>query len=1685
VRVVIETTDQNGKPVAAELSLAVVDEALWAMADEEIGALRNWFMGRTPVDNAVLTDTSCTFHYSDEAKQQVLQVREAESMMNAMLAGVGAGEEIGPGHWAYDQLQKLAASGLIENWAASGRQTLNRLEAATLLNRAMERLGVNAEEAEALAYGQRGQYAGRQSQTFSGSLLQRGGGGYGGLGLGGGMMPGMGGAPGAPGPARPMGPAATPQGDRSADEARRALGQLANEFQKELKQQERLAREPEDKAKAHLAEKPRAQQPPSETRADVPALGDVPVTGGLFRRRDVGQVGNLSHKDGSELGNKGTLPLPEGVDSIIALDPQNALIVFGKDDRLKQLREEFARNLGDKEADQIINALRNRFSETAFWDAHVVTDAKGQATVEFTLPDTLTEWRMTARGVTVETLVGEGTEKFASSKPFLVELKTPPVLQQGDSVTVTAVLHNNSDKAVKATVDAQGLRVEGSGVNQPSAVSVPANGVAEVPMRVDVPDARSLTFNVKVTTDQPNLSDAVEQTVPIRPWGIEHVATAGGTAQADRTVEVKLPDAKYLSKRLTITVGPSVQQTLIDIAAHPSGYGWRQPLTDSVVQRLLIGVNIVGYLRSLNRGNTPEFRRFSSEVESNVTRLVATQNQDGGWGWTLPPTRDQRVNGSTGQRPSDLHVTADAVSGLAQAKMLGFVVPNQALARGLAFLQNRFQQTGEGDHATKAVILYAQSVAGVADFAFVNRLHRLRNAMDTRSLALLALTLANMNREPMAQDCTRLLAERIPKGLAETPAPTNLEDMAIVMLAMARVEPKHPLLEDLAQFLLGRRIGKDWHTPRQTAWVLAALIQHARATQIAPQRYTLVVSVNGLEVKKIDVAGDAHVQTIEVPSDLITADSVKVSFVVQGKGTFTYSCVLTGFTDEGMRDDKMRDEGQQPPQPIVVRRTYTQAPLVWNGKPVPRGFGAVTNVTAWQNIANEVPAGKHVEVSVSWFTPTNAPIGNYIVLREPIPSGCRVLEDSIRGSFERYEIGSGEITFFFYQRRGGSVNYDLYGSQEGNYRTLPSKVWAFDQPNLSGYGTFKKFAVLHRDAKPKDEYKLTPDELFFLGKAHFDRGVGAGVPASPTAESDLKNAESYLTELYDKDADPKGWKLRDDPARETARMLFTLALRRNDAPKIVRFFEVLRERFPSLVIPFKEIVQTAKAYKAMGERERELQIYRATAESSFGNEARVAGVLEDEGEYLASYTYLSNLAQEYPDVANVESSLYALAQTISQRAEQSRQQGARRLHRDLVGHASRLLQDFLALYPENPVADEASFAYAVNLVEQEQFEDAAHWCARSLERYPQSAYADDFAYIATYANFLGEKFDEALKMAQTLATTEYPQPDGSKALSPYRLFALYIAAQIHHARNEPAEAVKYYAQVAHQFPDAGEAADYFRAKMLKIPEVIAVAPNEPAHIKISARNVKEAQVSVYKVDLLKFYQSRRNLLDLGQMNLAGIKPTWEGTVDLGEQEFVDKEKTMELPLKDRGAYFVTVRAATVTERIQSSGIIVRTELEVDVQEDQASGRVRVTCNRRGGRPCQPKTEVWVIGTDNDAFKRGTTDLRGIVFVDDVRGRPTVIAHKDGDYAFYRSEKILQPHLVRTPPPAPTVAARKAPAPTLAFKDQARNLFAQQQRANEGKLNSYLRNNVMGFVGGKGDANAAPAPAAGVKAGSAF
>ena len=86
---------------------------------------------------------------------------------------------------------------------------------------------------------------------------------------------------------------------------------------------------------------------------------------------------------------------------------------------------------------------RERFVETAYWNPRVVTGKDGKARVTFKAPSALSEYRITARGVTgADTLVGQTTASLTVRKNFFVDLKVPSSLTQGDKPRFIAQVHH-------------------------------------------------------------------------------------------------------------------------------------------------------------------------------------------------------------------------------------------------------------------------------------------------------------------------------------------------------------------------------------------------------------------------------------------------------------------------------------------------------------------------------------------------------------------------------------------------------------------------------------------------------------------------------------------------------------------------------------------------------------------------------------------------------------------------------------------------------------------------------------------------------------------------------------------------------------------------------------------------------------------------------------------------------------------------------------------------------------------------------------------------------------------------------------------------------------------------------------------------------------------------------------------
>jgi protocatechuate 3,4-dioxygenase beta subunit len=215
-------------------------------------------------------------------------------------------------------------------------------------------------------------------------------------------------------------------------------------------------------------------------------------------------------------------------------------------------------------------APRRTFLDTAYWAPTVVTGEDGRATITFTLPDNLTEWRALARAVTTDTLVGQATMGVVVSQDIVVRPALPRFLVQGDAITLTAVVHNFTTQAVSATVDL-GL----VGLRSP---------VADAQRVIHLPAADSTTVGWPVVAEEPGEAqvtveavagvgarvagrDVVELPLVVHPLVVPEVATFAGALSSSRptdTVTVTLPsDAIEGLSRMEINLAPSIAPGLL------------------------------------------------------------------------------------------------------------------------------------------------------------------------------------------------------------------------------------------------------------------------------------------------------------------------------------------------------------------------------------------------------------------------------------------------------------------------------------------------------------------------------------------------------------------------------------------------------------------------------------------------------------------------------------------------------------------------------------------------------------------------------------------------------------------------------------------------------------------------------------------------------------------------------------------------------------------------------------------------------------------------------------------------------------------------------------------------------------------------------------------------------------------
>ena len=638
--------------------------------------------------------------------------------------------------------------------------------------------------------------------------------------------------------------------------------------------------------------------------------------------------------------------------------------------------------------------VRRDFRDTAHWEAHVTTDENGRATITITLPDNLTTWRLSSKAVTADTLVGQSSVDIISSLPLLIRPVTPRFLTVGDVVQLGAIVNNNTDAAIEATVtlDAPGLTLR----SPQQTVIIAANSQELVRWPVTINDVQwaDLTFRVEgggfSDASKPTFGEGPDQLIPVYHFNAEDVVgTSGVLEESGRRVEALLlpPNVDTRIGSVDINLSPSLAAAMIDTLAAHNNLDYIPVCAHALANRLLPNVATYRALTELKLDNPQLTAELTSLMETAISQLESLQLAGGGWTWCY-------------HNQSDPYISAMVLLSLIQAQQAGFAVDSVAIEGGISYVARQIRPAAD---LTEPYEINRQAfyvyVLAEATYPANNEADDLFNEhralLDPASKALLALVyeLSNGSSENQAS----LLADVNDAAILSATGAfwqnttqdyrspmSDVRGTAVIIDTLSRIQPDNGLLPQAVRWLMAARKALIWETPLDTATAVTALTNWMLASGELQADFGYGLLVNGQEWTDGAFTQETITNNdfVSVANNRLARDEANFFEFRRGEGDgrLYYTMHLDSFIDANSVTAVNRG--------FTVQRTHYDA----NCDPETDTCEPISQLAAGQQVRVELT----VIAQHDMFN---------VIVQDPIPAGTEAIDPNLDTSASGFEGG--------------------------------------------------------------------------------------------------------------------------------------------------------------------------------------------------------------------------------------------------------------------------------------------------------------------------------------------------------------------------------------------------------------------------------------------------------------------------------------------------------------------------------------------------------------------------------------------------------------------------------------------------------------------------------------------------------
>jgi len=393
---------------------------------------------------------------------------------------------------------------------------------------------------------------------------------------------------------------------------------------------------------------------------------------------------------------------------------------------------------------------RKEFADTAFFKPHIATGKDGKGKFSFTAPEQLTSWRIKLFAFTRDIKEGTLTEEAVTKKDLMVRADLPRFFREKDKGTVTAIVHNESDKTlagelfIDITEDDTTINEKLKLEDGKKSFKIEPHSLASFNWMIEVPHGVS-AYKVRVVAMTDNLSDAEERQLPILPSRqrlIESTLVALSGSES-KILEISLKDdPTRINESMVLQIDPQLALSILNTMPFLIEYPYE--CVEQILNKY-VPLSIINEIYN----KYPAIRKAVDKIPDRKTPTPAWEKDDPNrltmlmetpWIWqsegrpTVWPIIDlldpiivaeqkrinfdklkaaQLANGAfpwwPGGRP-DPYMTLYVLAGLAEARRYGVAVPVDMIQNALRYVNKEIPLLLKAEERALSIVSYAAYV---------------------------------------------------------------------------------------------------------------------------------------------------------------------------------------------------------------------------------------------------------------------------------------------------------------------------------------------------------------------------------------------------------------------------------------------------------------------------------------------------------------------------------------------------------------------------------------------------------------------------------------------------------------------------------------------------------------------------------------------------------------------------------------------------------------------------------------------------------------------------------------------------------------------------------------------------------------------------------------------------------------